>query len=82
MDTENKFDDKEEKEESLQEEKDSEKEEAKTEIRTFKEEHFTALQIQQDENGLFYLGYYDVANNEWQKVYELGETSKIFSNKL
>ena len=45
MDTENKFNDKEGEKESSQKEKDNNKEEVKTEIRTFKEEHFTALQI-------------------------------------
>lgn len=52
----------------------------RTEIKTFLEEHFTALQIKEEE-GLYYLGYYDL-NNTWQKVYTLGEDKKVLLSNL
>ena len=47
----------------------------KKEIKTFLEEHFTALKITQ-EKGIYYLGYNDL-NNTWKNVYEIGEKNNI-----
>lgn len=52
----------------------------KKEIKTFLEEHFTALKITQ-EKGIYYLGYNDL-NNTWKNVYEIGEKNNILLKNL